>query len=107
MKTIIVSLILICCFHCVSCTDKSSKEFRTPDLALFALKGKAKECHTFYFKAIDNGRNIVKGDSLGRYSKDALEYSATGELTFISDYGVLADEGITIERNNYGRITLV
>ena len=98
---------LMYCFYCVSCTDKSANEFQTPDLALFALKGRVKECRTYYFKTIGSDGNVIKGDSLGHYSKDVLGYSAAGEITFISDYGMLADEGITIKRNDYGRITAI
>lgn len=105
MKGIIVSLILACCFHCMSCTNKSLNEFQTPDLALFALKGKVKECRTYYFKAVEKDGNIIRGDSLGHYSKDILGYSATGEITFISDYGTLIDKGITVKKNSQGRIT--
>lgn len=101
MKTYIVLILMAVGFCCVSCTDK---DFQTPDLALYALKGKVKECYTYYFKVIDNNGEFSKGDSLGRRVNDVLKYSAGGEIIYISNYGTLSNEAITIKRNNAGRI---
>lgn len=100
MKTYIVLLLMAVGFGCVSCTDN---DFQTPDLALYALKGKVKECYTYYFEAIEKNGEFSKGDSLG-YRVKELRYSPEGGIIYISEYGPLSSEEITIERNNLGRI---
>lgn len=104
MRISVVLLIFVLGINCISCTDKEKNEFQTPDLALFALKGKVKECRTYYFEAIDGDNGVVKGDSLRNYLKDELRYSAGGEIIYISNYGTLACDEITIKRNSAGRI---
>lgn len=101
MKTYIVLLLMAVGFGCISCTDN---DFQTPDLALYALKGKVKECYTYYFNVVDNNGEVIKGDSLGRHVNDVLKYSAGGEIIYIAHYDSLSNETITIKRNNAGRI---
>lgn len=104
MKKSVILLIFIACYSCISCTSDHNDEFRSPDLALFVLKGKVKECQIYHFKAIDDNGSVLKGDSLGMYFNDILKYSDKGEIIFISGYGSLTGKEVTVKRNRSGRI---
>jgi len=88
----------------MSCT-KASNEFLTPDLALFALKDKVKECQTNFYKAIEKDGQYLKGEKEDQYRSKSLKYSILGELIFTTDYDSLNNKSNTVKRNTKGRIT--